>query len=149
MSIPSESCGVVFLACRQMQILLYFTLTQVKDEEFTNFHFSKIWVTEYFIRATLFTPRCFVKSWILKYVIHKMLMYCTLYRNIKCLDCAKQWVDALQWSHTAAALTERKVLLCPILSTLKVKDMFFHLTGPVPRGLVSISLAHRLKWLIT
>lgn len=71
-----------------------------------------------------------------------------LYRNRKCLDSAKHRVDELQWSYTAAALMEGKVLLCLILSTLKVKDMFFHLTGPVPRGLVSISLAHRLKWLI-
>lgn len=67
----------------------------------------------------------------------------------KCLHCAKERVDGLQLSFTAAAIMEGKVLFCSILSTLKVKDMFFHLTGPVPRGLVSISLAYRLKWLIT
>lgn len=70
-----------------------------------------------------------------------------LYRNRN--YCAEQRVDILQWSYTAAALMERKVLLCPILSTLKVKEMFFHVTGPVPRGLVSISMARRLQWLIT
>lgn len=72
-----------------------------------------------------------------------------LYRNRKCLDCAKQGVDVLQWSYAAAELMEGKVLFCPILSSLKVKDMFFHLTGPVPwYRWVSVLLAHTLKWLI-
>lgn len=74
-----------------------------------------------------------------------MLMYCMLYRDRKCLDCAEQRVDALQWSYAAAELMEGKVLFCPILSTLKVKDMFFHLTGPAPCGLVSISPVQTLK----
>lgn len=30
-------------------------------------------------------------------------MYCLLYRNRKCLDCAKQRVDILQWGYTAAS----------------------------------------------
>lgn len=77
-----------------------------------------------------------------------MLMYCILDRNRKYLDCAHQRVDLLQWSYTAAALMEGKVLFCPIPSTLKV-NKFSHVTGPIPRGLVSISLAHTVKWLIT